>query len=198
MPVAEPISAKTEALTPAQYLVQERLAVAKSEYIDGELLPMPGVSREHDRIVRSILRALENQLIPESCEPFTSDMRVQLTSIRYVYPDVTVVCGTPVFTDSEVDTLSNPTAIFEVLSESTLNYDLGEKARLYRQRDSLQCLCLVAQDHPWVEVWTREEGTSWRVREFTGLESTAELPALSLSIALTELYRRIAFTEQTP
>ena len=195
MPVAEPSSPKTETLTPAQYLVQERLAEAKSEYVDGELLPMPGVSIEHDRIVRSILRALENQLAPENCEPLTSAMRVQLTRSRYVYPDVTVVCGTPVFTDSEVDTLSNPTAIFEVLSESTLNYDLGEKARLYRQRASLLCLCLVAQDRPWVEVWTREEGNSWRVREFTGLDATAELPALSLSLALTEFYRRVTFTE---
>ena len=105
-----------------------------------------------------------------SYEPFTSAIRVQLSGSRYVYPDVTVVCGTPVFTDSEVDTLVNPSAIFEVLSNSTLNYDLGEKARLYRQRESLQSLCLVAQDRPWVEVWTREEDNSWRVREFTGLE----------------------------
>lgn len=148
--------------------------------------------------MRSILHLLENQLLSEHCEPFTSDMRVQLAGSRFVYPDVTVVCGTPTFTDADVDTLVNPTAIFEVLSDSTLNYDLGEKARLYRQRDSLQSLCLVAQDRPWVEVWTREEGTSWRVREFTGLESTAELPVLSLALPLAELYRRIAFTEQNP
>lgn len=193
MPVAERASVLTERLTPDQYLVQERLAEAKSEYIDGELLPMPGVSIEHDRIVRSILRSLENQLSAESCEPMTSDVRVQLSGSRYVYPDLTVVCGTPVFTDSEVDTLVNPTAIFGVLSNSTLNYDLGEKARLYRQRESLQSLCLVAQDRPWVEVWTREEGNSWRVREFTGLDTTAELPALSLNLSLSDIYRRIAF-----
>ncbi len=130
MPVAETILAKTEALTPAQYLVQERLAEAKSEYIDEELLPLPGVSLEHDRIVRSILRALENQLVPEHCEPFTSDMGVQLAGSRFVYP------------------LVNPTVIFEVLSDSTLNNDLGEKARLYRQRDSLQSLCTCGARSP--------------------------------------------------
>ena len=56
----------------------------------------------------------------------------------------------------------------------------------------------MAQDRPWVEVWTREEGSSWRVREFTGLEGAAELPMLSLTLPLAELYRRIAFTEQNP
>jgi Uma2 family endonuclease len=99
-----------------------------------------------------------------------------------------------VFTDADVDTLANPAAIFEVLSESTSNFDLGEKARLYRQRESLQTLCLVAQDHPWVEVWTREEGTTWRVREFTGLDASAELPALSVTLPLAEIYSRVAFS----
>jgi Uma2 family endonuclease len=194
MPVAEHATQPSTMLTPTQYLLQERLAETKSEYIDGELLPMPGVSIEHDRIVRSILRSLENQLSPEHCEPMTSDMRVQLSETRYVYPDISVVCGDLVFTDADVDTLANPAAIFEVLSESTSNFDLGEKARLYRQRESLQTLCLVAQDHPWVEVWTREEGTTWRVREFTGLDASAELPALSVTLPLAEIYSRVAFS----
>ena len=88
----------------------------------------------------------------------------------------------------------NPVVLVEVLSDSTSNFDLGEKARLYRQLGSLQTLCLVAQDRPWVEVWTREESTTWRVREFTGLDITAELPALAASLPLTEIYRRVTFT----
>jgi Uma2 family endonuclease len=124
----------------------ERQAPTRSEYIDGVIRDRESASISHDRIVGNLLGQLHKRTI--SCEPLTPAIRVQLTESRYVYPDVTVVCGTPVFTDSQVDTLSNPTAVFEVLSESTLSYDLGEKARLYRQRDSLQCLCLVAQDRP--------------------------------------------------
>ena len=181
-------------LTPTQYLLQERLAETKSEYIDGELLPMPGASYEHDMIVGDIFGEIRQILRGTHCRIFTSDMRVQLAGSRFVYPDVTIVCGTPLFTDADVDTLANPAAIFEVLSESTSNFDLGEKARLYRQRESLQTLCLVAQDHPWVEVWTREEGTTWRVREFTGLDASAELPALSVTLPLAEIYSRVAFS----
>jgi Uma2 family endonuclease len=182
--------------TSDHYLKWERLAETRSEYIDGVLRARDSGSLTHDRIVGNLLGYLHKQ--NTFYEPFTSAMRVQLARSRFVYPDVTVVCGTPTFTDADVDTLVNPTVIFEVLSDSTLNYDLGEKARLYRQRDSLKSLCLVAQDRPWVEVWTREEGSSWRVREFTGLESAAELPVLSLTLPLAELYRRIAFTEQNP
>lgn len=195
MPVAEHETLSSTTLTPSQYLLQERLAETKSEYIDGELFPMPGVSYEHDMIVGDIFGELRQALRGTPCRVFTSDMRVQIAGSRFVYPDITVVCGTPLFIDADVDTLANPAAVFEVLSDSTSNYDLGEKARLYRQRESLQSLCFVAQDHPWVEVWTREEGNSWRVHEFTGLDAIAELPALSLSLPLSEIYRRVEFAD---
>lgn len=154
---------------------------------------MPGVSLEHDRTVRSVLRLLEERL-PRECEPLTADMRVRLTESRYVYPDVTVACGELLFADAEVDTLANPVAVFEALSESTMAFDLGEKVRLYRNLESLQTLCLMAQDRPWVEVWTRDGADRWIVREFTGPSAAAELPALELALPLAELYRRVPFS----
>lgn len=182
-------------LTPAEYLAQERLAEFKSEYIDGEIRKMAGASIEHDRIVRNLIRSLDIPTEKQDCETFTSDVRVQMADSRFTYPDVTVVCGELVFAAADVDTLANPTVVIEVLSHSTESYDLGDKARMYRQIDSLQGLVLVAQDRPWVEVWTRESSDSWRVREFTGLEASAELPALNASLPLREIYHRIDLTD---
>ncbi len=42
---------------------------------------------------------------------------------RYVYPDLTVVCGKAVFKDDDADTPANPTLIVEVLSPTTENDD---------------------------------------------------------------------------
>jgi Uma2 family endonuclease len=179
-------------LTPAEYLAQERLAEHRSEYIRGEIYPRPAISLAHDRIVGDLLGML--RIGQASFEPLTSAVRVQLAEDCFVYPDLTVVCGAPVFAAIDVDTLANPTVVFEVLSPSTENYDLGDKARLYRQLESLRCLVLVAQDRPWVEVWTREPD-SWRVREYTNLDAVATLPALEVSLPLTEIYRRIPFPE---
>ncbi|MGC4044917.1 MAG: Uma2 family endonuclease [Armatimonas sp.] len=182
-------------LTPAEYLAQEHLAEFKSEYIDGEVREMAGAPIEHDRIVRSLLRSLDTSTESRGCETFTSDVRVQMAHRRFTYPDLTIVCGEPTFAPADIDTLANPTVVFEVLSHSTESYDLGDKARMYRQVDSLQGFVLVAQDRPWVEVWTRESSDSWRVREFTGLEASAELPALSIILTLREIYHRIDFTD---
>ncbi len=182
-----------EKITPTEYLTQERLAEFKSEYIDGEKLEMAGASIEHDRITRNLWRLLDTPAEARDCEVFTADIRVQLTDSRFVYPDLTVACGELLFVDAQVDTLANPTVVFEVLSASTESFDLGDKSRFYRQRDTLSSLVLVAQDRPWVEVWTRGSTDSWLVREFSGLNAIAELPALERTLPLVEIYRRVEF-----
>ena len=47
--------------TAEEYLRLERLAQAKSEYFDGEILPMPGVTREHHLINGNIVFELKSR-----------------------------------------------------------------------------------------------------------------------------------------
>ena len=96
-------------LTPEQYLEIERKAEYKSEYFGGEMFAMAGASREHCLLSANLLAILHLQLRTRSCEIYTSDMRVRVTRTGlFTYPDVTVVCGEPRFTDDVVDTLSIP------------------------------------------------------------------------------------------
>lgn len=47
-------------------------------------------------------------------------MRVKIPRInKYIYPDITVVCGEDQFEDNQNDTLLNPVLIIEILSEFT-------------------------------------------------------------------------------
>lgn len=64
----------------------------------------------------------------------------------YTYPDLSVVCNEPQFTDPFGETLVNPTLLVEILSPSTENYDRGTKAKLYRAIPSLRELLIVSQD----------------------------------------------------
>src|SRR5499425_3734224 len=45
-------------ITPQEYLELERKAETKSEYLDGEIFAMAGVSRDHVRIVVNIITEL--------------------------------------------------------------------------------------------------------------------------------------------
>jgi Uma2 family endonuclease len=40
-------------ITPEEYLALERQAETRSEYLDGVMFPMPGVTKRHARIVRN-------------------------------------------------------------------------------------------------------------------------------------------------
>jgi len=120
-------------LTEAEYLTAERLAETKSDYYDGEALPLSGSNRMRSLIAGAILAALAEQLRARPDEVY-GNMRVKVGDTRLItYPSLVVVSNKPHFFDDEDDTLLNPTVLVEVLSDSTANYvrtlKVSEKSR---------------------------------------------------------------------
>lgn len=153
-------SATKPHFTPQEYLTLERKSPTRNEYFRGEIFAMAGASREHSLIGANITREVGNQILDRPCESYSNDMRVRVDATGlYTYPDVVVVCGEPEFQDREVDTLLNPTVIFEVLSESTEAYDRGVKFGHYRKIPSLREYVMVSQDRMLVERYTRRGTT---------------------------------------
>jgi Uma2 family endonuclease len=173
-------------VTPGEYLTRERQAETKSEYIAGEILAMAGGKPDHNMIATDLARALGNRLetAGSACGVFNSDQRVRVADAGpFFYPDVTVVCGDPVF-DGD-DCLRNPPLIVEVLSESTADYDRGEKFRHY---------VLIEQDRMRVEHYRRREGVVWEpAGVYEAPADRVALPDLDVELPLAEIYRRVTF-----
>ena len=181
-------------VTPEAYLVQERRAETKSEYVNGRVYAMTGASREHNLITLNIASELRTRLRGRPCETYMNDMRVKVGPTGlYTYPDVVALCEPPRFEDDHVDTLLNPAVVFEVLSPSTERYDRGERFAHYRQLPSLQEYVLVAQDEPRVEHYARR-GAQWVLTEAAAIDGSIELPALGCALALADVYERVEFT----
>ena len=181
-------------ISPEEYLVIERAAEAKSEYLDGQMFAMTGASFRHNRIIVNLATRLNAALRGGPCQVVVQDLRVRVSPEGLcTYPDVVTVCGEPEFADGHEDTLTNPTLLVEVLSPSTEAYDRGAKFRHYRTLSTLKQYVLVAQEEPLVEVYTRQEGGGWLLREFRGLEATAELTAIDCHVSLAEVYRDLTF-----
>src|SRR5262249_44461119 len=98
--------------------------------------------------------------------------------------------------DAVFDTLLNPRALVEVLSDSTEKYDRGAKFGHYRQIPSLQEYVLVAQDRPLVERYVRQADNSWLLTVFEGLSQTFAFASVPARIPLAEIYRGVKFLEQ--
>lgn len=173
-----------------EYLEAERRSEDKHEYLDGRVYLMAGGTPDHNRICANTIAALINALGERGCDVFTSDQEVRVGAARFVYPDVTVVCGEAQFDD---DILLNPTLIVEVLSETTAARDRGEKGFAYRACSSLRGYLLIEQSEPRIEGYFRQPDGAWLVRDVDGIESALNLPPLQVTLALSDLYRRIAF-----
>jgi Uma2 family endonuclease len=183
-------------LTPAEYLAIERQAEFKSEFYAGEMFAMAGAKYPHNLIKDNLVGELHPQLKHGPCQTLSSDQRVKITDTGlYTYPDIVVICEPPQFEDEEFDTLLNPRVVIEILSESTETYDRGKKARHYKRIPALQEYVLVAQREPFVERFVRQDDGSWKVLEFSSLDSWLEFTSVPAKVALKEIYRGVAFPE---
>jgi Uma2 family endonuclease len=185
----------TTYLTAEEYLALERAARDKSEYLDGQMVAMPGASYAHNLITANFIYAIRTQLRGSPCKVLGGDMRIlaPVTGL-YTYPDVIVLRGEPDLTDKYFDTLTNPTVIIEVLSPSTEAYDRGKKFQQYRTVDSLREYLLVSQDRPSVEQFIRQDnGEQWILTVVTDLAAGVVLPSIGCQLALADIYDQVRF-----
>lgn len=190
-----PPAAKSQVSIP-EYLAKEALATERHEYHHGEVLMMAGGTYRHSRICFNVSGALFSRLRGHRCQASESNTRVAVTyRATYLYPDVTVVCGEPVFDslDRNQTTVTNPTLIVEVLSESTEAYDRGAKFGIYRDLPSLQEYVLVSATEALVESYLRQGDGTWVLAYAKGVEAVARLRSLGIDVPLAEVYDRITF-----
>jgi Uma2 family endonuclease len=186
-------------LTPEEYLRIERAAEWKSEYMDGEVFAMSGASPRHVLITANLAAELRAALRDTPCAAYPADLRVATDRHRhYTYPDVVVACEPLQYVDERRDTITNPSLIAEVLSESTEKYDRGAKFERYRAIATLAEYLLVAQDRVHIELYTRQPNAAWVLREWNDAAATIELASLRCSVAISEIYAKVTFDDQNP
>lgn len=181
-------------MTEAEYLEYDRTHDGKHEYVNGEVVAMSGVSDAHDRIQVNAIMAIGNRLGDGPCQVRNADLRVRLDETGlYGYPDLTIVCGEPIFAPTRPVTLLNPRVIIEVLSETTEEYDRGAKAAHYRHRASVELILLVDSRRRLVERQQRNPDGTWTLSEHTD----GGVKVLDLELPLDELYRRVDLSTPT-
>jgi len=148
-------------LTVEEYLAWERDQPVRHEFFHGEVFAMAGGSMRHNALCIRLGRVLDTQL-EGRCAVMSSDQRVVAANReRYVYPDLSVVCG-PVRPElGASDVLMNPTILLEVLSSTTEQYDRGLKWEGYQRIESLTDYVLISQTAPRIEHYRRDRTRTW-------------------------------------
>ena len=188
------VLAATKRYTASEYLALEEKAEFKSEFINGEVIPMAGASANHNKIALNFCRLLPLIIGDQMYEIFMSDMRLWMPEYnRYTYPDVMVVAGEPVFVDQKQMEVTNPCLIVEILSNSTQTYDHNSKFRQYRSISTFQEYILVYQHGYEVDHYVKESDDRWVLMTHKGEEAVIKLTSMYLEIRLKDLYKRVKF-----
>ena len=177
-------------MTVEAYLAFDEASEIQHEFIDGELIPMPGGSGPHNLVVAHTTAALVLALEDRDCFIFGSQMRVSVDENKYLFPDVSVVRGEPAYGDDNKVILLNPTVVVEVTSPSSLSYDHVDKVAFYGAVPSIQGYLILGQERVFAQWHTRSE-SGWHLRQFSELSDEIALEPLGCVLRLADVYRSV-------
>lgn len=195
-PVEEPAAAYgygRRTYTIEEYLWLEDSSREKHEYHKGEIYLMSGVRADHNIIQMNMIMDIGPKMKSTSCELFTGDLRVYIEAEKlFTYPDLTIICGAPLFRTDSLFELINPGVIIEILSPSTKEYDRGDKFRFYQSQPTFREYILVDSQSVLVEHFTKT-GQGWNVRKYNQLSDAFRIGMAGIDVSLKDIYEKVWF-----
>jgi Uma2 family endonuclease len=179
-----------------EYLELELASETRSEYRNGEIVPMTGGTPDHNDIAGNFYIPLKLALKGKAYRTFYTDQRLWIPDRSlYTYPDVMVVEKPLQLQSGRTDTVMNPCFIAEVLSQSTQDYDRGEKFSAYRTLESFQEYLLISQYRVHVEHYVKKSANQWLLSEYSDSTVTLTLSTFGLQLQIADFYENIEFME---
>jgi len=181
---------KTGPMTVEEYFAftETRPDNEKWELIDGEPTLNASPSGTHHRILKNliVLLATAERAKPGYWEAIPGiGARVSATSLPE--PDVMILPAGTIQRDPYGRQTADIVATFEILSPSTAERDLRWKRTAYTSLATLTHYVVIAQDAVDVVVFARDAG--FAERHLKSLDESLDLPALGISLPLSEIYR---------
>ncbi len=171
-----------------EYFELEKTSEIRHEFINGDLIPMPGESKIANRIAGNIYFRLRMTLKMNVFEVFNHDVRTMLSVDKlYRYPDVVVA---PIVDDEDSHAVTKPILIVEVFSDSSIKTDTTDKLREYSSLPTMQYYLIVSQTEPFVEVYSRND-QKWEFTCFTKLEETIPLTQLDAELTMNAIFEGV-------
>jgi len=160
----------------------------RCELVAGRVVMMPRPSRAHGMIVMNLAFLLRTKLDPKQRDVI-AEFGLDAGPETLRYPDIVVDrAGGP----SKSYTAIAPLFLAEVLSPSSVETDLGDKAAEYLRIPSLLAYAVFSQDEPKAWVWERENGHfTPGPRVISGNEGILCIAELKLDLPVADIYAGI-------
>ena len=175
-------------LSVEEYIRLEHQSSHRHEFINGQLIEMPGEKDINNEIAIYICTLLVHSLMPKGYKVYINDVKVGTPDgTKYFYPDV--------FATREQRSEKNqfikyePELIVEVVSPSTHITDTVDKYIAYTAIPSLKYYLIVEPETIYVILYSRNIESKWEAMTFVRREDVIPLPLLDISLPLSEVYK---------
>jgi Uma2 family endonuclease len=175
-------------MSKATFLEWDAAEGERCELVAGRVVMMPRPSLAHGMIVMNLGVLLRTRLDPKDWVVI-AEFGLDTGPETLRYPDIVVDrAGRP----GKSYTAGAPAFLAEVLSPSTAEIDLGDKAAEYLQVPSLRAYIVLSQDEPkaWVFERTGSQFSSGPV-VVSGEDAIIRVAALQLELPMAEIYAGI-------
>lgn len=175
-------------ITVEEYIQLELQSERRHEFINGQLIEMPGEKDINNEIAGFIYAYLLTTTRQKGFQVYINNVKVETPDkAKYFYPDV--------FITKEAKTEENryikyePELIVEVISPSTYITDTVDKYLAYTTIPSLKYYLLVQPEITYVTLFSRQKEGEWEAVFFTRNTDVISLPLLEMELPLLEVYR---------
>ncbi len=179
----------------AEYERLELVLPGKYEYHDGLMYPrfyppgshshMAGGTEAHAQLILRLLTSFAIHLGTKGpCRVYPSDMMLRADAHDY-FPDAFVVCNDPM--QPRRTRLDDAVLVCEVRSESTADFDKGEKFDAYKQLRGLHEYLILDNRRPQATLFQKGSDGAWRyITIVEGAE--VRLESVDMVLSLSRLY----------
>jgi Uma2 family endonuclease len=156
----------------------------RCELVEGRAVMMPRPSRAHALIVMNLAMLLRAKLDPRQWDVvFEFGLETGPDTLRY--RDIVVDrAGEP----DKSYTATSPVLLAEVLSPSTAEIDLGDKAAEYLRIPSLLAYLVLSQDEPKVWLYLRTNSHLQAPERVSGTDAAIHVTELDLDLPMSGIY----------
>ena len=190
------IKVVTAYYTPEEYLELEKKADYKNEYRDGEIISITGGTTNHNKLALNLATSLNVALNDLGYDIYIGDVKLWIPRYReFIYPDVMVIEGQPVYYSANTTIVTNPVLIVEVLSKSTKDYDRGDKFLYYRSIPEFKEYILIDQTKYYVMQYVKTSENQWILTEYETEDAIINLLSINVELSLKQLYKKVNFSE---
>lgn len=185
----------------------EVLTMSFDEYWDNELkneyksqffrntvtAVQPYTSKNHNQLLIKMIRIFDKDVVNYKGEMFVNSRPVWIPVYELnTYPDIFIVEESNMILRKGYQLAeTTPSVIIEVLSDSTEDFDRGEKWHCYKTIPSLKQYVLISQDQVLVETFENQDG-KWVYNDFKGEDALVTIAGFE--ITLSKLYQNVSFS----